>query len=180
MRGAAPRARGRPAWRSCITSSGGCSPACSGTPPCQHSEQRRDRVQPRVRGDAGRCSRKEGSAWGAAPRARGRQSCATSDYSSGGCSPACAGTPLKIPRGSVDSRVQPRVLGDAAAGMSPDGGGGGAAPRARGRHVSKYEGEIDAGCSPACSGTPAPPPHRTGVTELQPRVLGDAVSMANR
>ena len=113
----------------------GSIPACAGKPGTWGREHGRNRVYPRVCGEAAHRSAKMLDIHGLSPRVRGSLSGQIRPGVVFGSIPACAGKPADPSDPGRSSRVYPRVCGEAARRRSAQAICMGLSPRVRGsRH----------------------------------------------
>ena len=170
--GRSPRARGRPPAAAPRGAVPGSIPACAGETPEWREDQRRGRVDPRVRGGDADEKRKAKTSAGRSPRARGRQAGFFGDGRSGGSIPACAGETAGTSIGRGESRVDPRVRGGDASGKPIRRTVTGRSPRARGRRFPTSSQPQKKGSIPACAGETDKQASSQPSQQVDPRVRG--------
>ncbi len=111
--GRSPRARGSHLATAPPPQYIGSIPACAGQPRCARLHGTRGRVDPRVRGAAGKAGLVGQEKTGRSPRARGSRRPHCGNAQGHGSIPACAGQPIERPAPWSVPRVDPRVRGAA-------------------------------------------------------------------
>ena len=172
--GSIPRVRGsRASWVrvGCDT---GSIPACAGEPCRPSSEQRPQRVYPRVCGGASALTAPANSIWGLSPRVRGSLHRVIGGAQVAGSIPACAGEPTTNDDQDVLHGVYPRVCGGAEGEAVMMSIWKGLSPRVRGSRAYALLGPITTGSIPACAGEPLTAIGARSCSRVYPRVCGGA------
>ena len=111
---------------------------------------------------------------GPSPRVRGSLPAPDRARAAAGSIPACAGKPPSPPSRAIQSRVHPRVCGEARSRPAARRRRPGPSPRVRGSpRPTRLEPERH-GSIPACAGKPTPRGRRCGWSGVHPRVCGEA------
>ena len=173
-RGRSPRARGSQRMRPYPRGHNGSIPACAGKPSFLGAPPDRERVDPRVRGEA-LIFRSWAKQWsGRSPRARGSLDTARHINHRGRSIPACAGKPSTPCATSCAGQVDPRVRGEASLGGIYLGTRRGRSPRARGSQRARLLEAVQARSIPACAGKPSGLFSSPRCNRVDPRVRGEA------
>ena len=114
---------------------------------------------------------------GPSPRVRGSRSTAFMHGPGGGSIPACAGKPGVIQTATFDTRVHPRVCGEAAASAAVNRNASGPSPRVRGSPAVRPTRRPDRRSIPACAGKPSTSSRARTTPRVHPRVCGEASNM---
>ena len=172
----------------------GSIPACAGEPDVHGPDSGAGEVYPRVCGGTMQNRIRTEYYAGLSPRVRGNHSSITSNSSTFGSIPACAGEPARIILTPHDERVYPRVCGGTSGEALIETTPFGLSPRVRGNRQLLCAAAGRARSIPACAGEPChagssahpgwvyprvcggthittSPPNRTG--GLSPRVRGN-------
>ena len=173
-RGPSPRVRGSPVVAVAFSGSAGSIPACAGKPRRWGAAVARQGVHPRVCGEAlGNPSVRLNVA-GPSPRVRGSLLTVCAKPRCPGSIPACAGKPDDGAPRCRDSRVHPRVCGEAPASRSAWMPGPGPSPRVRGSLSLPELHRRILGSIPACAGKPTFSTSAVRIEGVHPRVCGEA------
>ena len=172
--GPSPRVRGSPAVPRHRSAHPGSIPACAGKPRVDLRSGRMPTVHPRVCGEAASLPSPSRPARGPSPRVRGsRQRCPRVSGARRSI-PACAGKPRPSGFATGQSRVHPRVCGEAVVPSARLPYGRGPSPRVRGSPIEATDTRGDRGSIPACAGKPRAPARGAALQPVHPRVCGEA------
>ena len=155
VEGRSPRARGSLYHRSLGFSRFRSIPACAGKPCCWIFCGMRNKVDPRVRGEARRGHLSRYFEKGRSPRARGSHIVSKSQWGFQRSIPACAGKPRFVGIAQSPGRVDPRVRGEATRENAGACYAQGRSPRARGSPQSRPLPLPQLRSIPACAGKPS-------------------------
>jgi len=170
--GRSPRTRGRPKCCMCNMGDDGSIPAYAGETAKGRQEQKRIRVDPRVRGGDTKGPSTSHISPGRSPRTRGRLSYRARQRLTRGSIPAYAGETDGSTASIDGSKVDPRVRGgdgDEARTVMRDMG---RSPRTRGRRKRRLPGLVSSRSIPAYAGETTPPWSRSCAIGVDPRVRG--------
>ena len=156
--GLSPRVRGNPCPGSPFSPPIGSIPACAGEPIRAPLVLLRMRVYPRVCGGTYETTSFTPYAVGLSPRVRGNHGIPYLTECLDGSIPACAGEPLPWGRGTICSRVYPRVCGGTLPLFVTVAQGVGLSPRVRGNRCCSPVFHNWKGSIPACAGEPGQRP----------------------
>ena len=173
--GPSPRVRGSHTRTSSSSPPSGSIPACAGKPSRSSCARSPAGVHPRVCGKAARKRCRQRPARGPSPRVRGSRECAYRRGLDVGSIPACAGKPLLRPTAWRWRRVHPRVCGEASSVRATVSCSRGPSPRVRGSPSRVLEIGRPPGSIPACAGKPETGRGEPDMSEVHPRVCGEAM-----
>ena len=152
--GPSPRVRGSPQKCPFLLHFSGSIPACAGKPGAGRVGPRRERVHPRVCGEAAAVMTARAAASGPSPRVRGSRHRGRQGAGWRGSIPACAGKPFAASRQTEARRVHPRVCGEALLSAPLPPRRPGPSPRVRGSRPHPSGSGDPPGSIPACAGKP--------------------------
>ena len=178
--GPSPRVRGSPGGNPVGLVAGGSIPACAGKPDSLLAENVREKVHPRVCGEAARGGSAQGCGAGPSPRVRGSRADVGPRERPEGSIPACAGKPPSRSGPKTESRVHPRVCGEAAVSDVDADQSGGPSPRVRGSRIGPVALSSPLRSIPACAGKPRRVPVWLPACWVHPRVCGEAAPLPSR
>ena len=174
--GRSPRTRGSLFIKGRLHFHHGSIPAYAGKPPRAAAPTGRDKVDPRVRGEAAAARVPHRAGDGRSPRTRGSRSVCRASLPHLGSIPAYAGKPQPEIGGCRGARVDPRVRGEAFLRRPAGDAHQGRSPRTRGS-LGRSSNQISAiGSIPAYAGKPRRDQAGAGVSKVDPRVRGEAPS----
>ena len=174
--GPSPRVRGSPTAPRAPEQTCGSIPACAGKPGTGMPMPWRDRVHPRVCGEAARRASLPAHGRGPSPRVRGSRPIALIVSPPERSIPACAGKPFLLGHSCPQLGVHPRVCGEAGACSAWQFRPPGPSPRVRGSRTSCRARSGGCGSIPACAGKPDRPAWLRARPGVHPRVCGEAWS----
>ena len=175
VEGPSPRVRGSPSASASPAVPRGSIPACAGKPDGHRVGRARQRVHPRVCGEA-RPRHPLGNRYtGPSPRVRGSRTLHRFGKWCRGSIPACAGKPMSSGRIFRWNGVHPRVCGEAVPGRFRPRRALGPSPRVRGSHHRFVVEPASCGSIPACAGKPQGSSGILRDDEVHPRVCGEAL-----
>ena len=140
-------------------------------PPCRHDLIQ---VHPRVCGEARSPTTLSGGEQGPSPRVRGSLPAEPALVGVAGSIPACAGKPPPADRRRTQTRVHPRVCGEACLTRQDEQTMSGPSPRVRGSPLLLLVVDSGLGSIPACAGKPCRRATGRPSSRVHPRVCGEA------
>ena len=137
-------------------------------------------VHPRVCGEAGDSYLDVDDGGGPSPRVRGSPGPDFREEFAVGSIPACAGKPQSYLAKQMQTRVHPRVCGEARGQFVKAAQHMGPSPRVRGSLQSGDQGQPGDGSIPACAGKPPAGVRSPPAPRVHPRVCGEARAVGCR
>ena len=153
-------------------------PACAGEPRAQPNPAAKRGVYPRVCGGTLRIHSSMVLAIGLSPRVRGNLGMYSSQATSGGSIPACAGEPPRPSRCHTVAGVYPRVCGGTDSDLDLLHACAGLSPRVRGNRTLGFLERRRTRSIPACAGEPSNSTRLIRERKVYPRVCGGTQSFA--